>query len=249
MPSLETKDDSKTGYKAYCLITLRSFLGGLFDKEHLTITKSKYADEYTVTAKNNRLTYGISEIVDNLLWLSIMREWIPSLSSLDQWISTNHTMQLHRANLSTRYGGHPFQLSYKVNFGAKVQTFIPVAFDTYQAEITSLTLNTTMAEEKAAYAALTNRLLIKLRDNNFIKRDLTVVQRAAVNMDEISTLAMKYRVPKTVLETFIEQYRNILSGSRGLSAGAVFEYTKNINQNLHDRVSNLEYQDFEDLAA
>jgi hypothetical protein len=249
MPVIAEKEDSKTGYKAYCLITLRSFLGGLFNKEIFDIVKSKYQDEYNVSPKNGKFSYGVSELVDNLIWLGLMRDWSPGISNLDQWNNANHTMSLARGNLSTRYGSSSFNLNYRVNFNAKVQTFIPVAFDAYGTEVQNMALNITVAEEKAAYANLTHRLLNKLKDNQFLKRELVTAPRVVANMDEISTLAMKYRVPKTVLETFLEQYRNILSGSRGLSAGAVFEYTKNINNNLHERLSNLEYQDFEDMAA
>ncbi|MDD3412550.1 MAG: hypothetical protein PHY47_00975 [Lachnospiraceae bacterium] len=250
MPEIENANDNKKGYKTYCLITLRKFLEGIFSSKTYSIVKAKYNDSYTIQLKNRFQEYGTSNIFDYMLYLLLLREWNPSIINYRNIRRIeNHGFSFIAAT-SQRFLRQPATLTYNIDFDLKNQIFTPVAFERLEEELLEQTDLITPIQEKTAIATLITRSLIKMRENNFMKNSaLEAEQAVQQNLDRMTEMAVRYRIPKAILEEFTASYTNTMRGSRGLSSGQIFEFVKRTSQHLHERIEVLEFRDFENIAA
>lgn len=268
MPIYEERNEPKKGYKSVCYITLRKFLESYLSKEN-KILKSKDVQEYRIQPKNStNYMYGASPLIDSLVKIKLLNETGVDRNRVTDIENKNHNFSFNCDDLfqiNNNPAFHiPYQLKYKFSFEDKEQIFIPVAFDEYTG-LMQRTADCGVGPIKDSYANLLTKGLGKLKSENFLRRRVRVpntgrqiaVQGTGIPVEntptvDVSTsagLATKYMIPKTILDKFIDSYKNNVRHSEGVLPGAIFEFTKNISASEHDRIVNLDFVDFENMAA
>jgi hypothetical protein len=267
MPAYAERNEPKKGYKSIYFITLRKFMEGYFSKT-FKITKKKDKEEYTIESRGRDYTYGSSELIDSLVKIDLLRNSNALRGAIGNtsFVDKNHKFSFTSSLYQRRQGSSPFNLNYKFSFQDKIQAFAPAAFDSYSARMKGVATSSGNTERNA-YADIISKGLTKLKAESFLRRKKRVNRATVAGMDavkveetavrtpvipgivSVSGLSTKYHIPKNILDVFINSYKETMRQSSGLTAGAVFDFTKNVMQNEHNRIQSLDYLDFEHLVA